>query len=187
MPDGIFCQLRSIARIRRSITTAACRTIVHALVMSRLDYCNAILYGLPEAQLQNLQLVQNSAARLVTGTRRREHITPVLFALHWLSIRQRIQFKLLLLVYRCTHQLAPDYLTDLVVPYVPARSLRSADLNLLTVMRYNLERYGRRSFSVAGPSLWNALPSAIRNSVSLPAFRSILKTHLFREAFVTLM
>ena len=73
------------------------------------------------------------------------------------------------------------------VPYVPARSLRSADQNMLTVKRYNLERYGRRSFSVAGPSLWNALPSAIRNSVSLPAFRSSLKTHLFREAFVTLM
>ena len=113
-----YCQLRSIAIIRRSITTAACRTIVHALVMSRLDYCNALLYGLPDAQLQKLQLVQNSAARLVTGTRRPEHITPVLFALHWLPIRQRIQFKLLLLVYRCTHQLAPDYLTDLVVPYV---------------------------------------------------------------------
>ena len=116
-----YCQLRSIARIRRSITTAACRTIVHALVMSRLDYCNALLYGLPDAQLQKLQFVQNSAARLVTVTRRREHITPVMFALHWLPIRQRIQFKLLLLVYRCTHQLAPDYLTALVVPYVPAR------------------------------------------------------------------
>ena len=87
-----YCQLRSIARIRRSITTTACRTIVHALVMSRLDYCNAVLYGLPDAQLQKLQLVQNAAARLVTGTHRREHITPVLFALHWLPIRQRIQF-----------------------------------------------------------------------------------------------
>ena len=117
----------------------------------------------------------------------REHITPVLFALHWLPIRQRIQFKLLLLVYRCTHQLGPVYLTDLVVPYVPARSLRSADQNLLTVKRNNLERYGRRSFSVAGPSLWNALPSDIRNSVSLPAFRSSLKSHLFREVFVTLL
>ena len=107
--------------------------------------------------------------------------------LHWLPIRQRIQFKLLLLVYRCTHQLAPAYLTDLVVPYVPARSLRSAEQNLLVVKRYNLERYWRRSFSVAGPSLWNTLPSAIRNSMSLPAFRSSLKTHLFREAFVTLL
>ena len=182
-----YCQLRSIARIRRSITTTACRTIVHALVMLRLDCCNAVLYGLPDAQLQKLQLVQNAAARLVTGTHRREHITPVLFALHWLPIRQRIQFKLLLLVYRCIHQLAPAYLIDLVVPYVPARSLRSAEQNLLTVKRYNLERFGRRSFSVAGPSLWNALPSAIRNSMSLSAFRSSLKTHLFREAFATLL
>ena len=153
--------------------------------MSRLDYCTAVLYGLPDAQLQKLQLVQNAAARLVTGTHRREHITPVLFALYWLPIRQRIQFKLVLLVYRCTHQFAPAYLIDLVVPYVPARSLRSAEQNLLTVKRYNLERFGRRSFSVAGPSLWNALPSAIRNSMSLSAFRSSLKTHLFREAFVT--
>ena len=90
--------------------------------------------------------MQNAAARLVTGTHRREHITPMLFALHWLPIRQRIQFKLLLLVYRCTHQLAPAYLMDLVVPYVPARSLRSAEQNLFAVKRYNLKRYGRRSF-----------------------------------------
>ena len=156
--------------------------------MLRLDYCNAVLYGLPDAQFQKLQLVQNAAARLVTGTHRREHIlTPVLFAVHWLPVRQRIQFKLLLPVYRCIHQLAPAYQMDLVVPYVPARSLRSAEQNLLTVKRYNLERFGRRSFSVAGPSLWNALPSAIRNSMSLSAFRSSLKTHLFREAFVTLL
>ena len=158
-----------------------------SLVMSWLDYYYAVLYGLPDAQLQKLQLVQNAAARLVTETHRREHITPVLFALHWLPIRQRIQFKLLLLVYRCIHQLAPAYLMDLVVPYVPARSLRSAEQNFLTVKRYNLERFGRRSFSVAGPSLWNALPSAIRNSMSLSAFRSSLKTHLFLEAFVTLL
>ena len=123
--------------------------------------------------------MQNSAARLVTSTHRREHIIPVLFALHWLPICHRIQFKLLLLVYRCTHQFVPGYLTDLVVPYVPAISLRSADQNLLTVKRYNIERYGRRSFSVAGPSLWNALPSAIRNGIYLPAFRSSFKTHLF--------
>ena len=123
--------------------------------------------------------MQNAAARLVTGTHRREHITPVLFALHWLPIRQRIPFKLLLLAYRCTHQLAPAYLTDFVVPYVPARSLRSAEQNLLAIKRYNLERYVRRSFSVAGPSLWNAPPSAIRNSMSRPAFRSSLKTNLF--------
>ena len=213
---------------------------------------------------QNMSHIRptSNAVLLVTGTHRREHITSVLFAPHRLPIRQRIQFKLLLLVYRCTHQLAPAYLTDLVLPYVPARSLRSAEQNLLVVKRYNLERYrplsrrldrcdrmiqnesrdpfggnvhyvtmqitfltrkfrngernlycdvvhittkwvssltldcngvfaikayGRRSFSLAGPSLWNALHSAIRNSMSLPAFRSSLKTHLFREAFATLL
>ena len=74
MANNVCCQLRSIARIRCSITTSACRTIVHALVMGRLDYCNAILYGLPDVQLHRLQLVQNAAARLITGTHRREHI-----------------------------------------------------------------------------------------------------------------
>ena len=193
-----YCQLRSIASIRRSLTTTACRTIVHALVMSRLDCCNAVLYALPDAQLQKLQLVQNAAARLVTGTHRREHITPVLFALHWLPICQRIQFKLLLLVYRCTHQLVPAYLTDLVVPYVPARSLRSAKLlsNVITsnAMRVVPSRwldnpYGKPCLALLGTlclyllsdpvSKLKLLPSAIRNSMSLPAFRSSLKTQAF--------
>ena len=87
-----YCHIRSIATIRKCLSTTACRTIIHALVMSRLDYGNTMLYGLPETQLRKLQMVQNS------GTRRRDHTTPVLFSLHWLPFRQRIEFKLLLLV-----------------------------------------------------------------------------------------
>ena len=81
-----------------------------------------ILYGISEALLHRLQVLQNSAARLIIGIRRREHISPVLFALHWLPIRQCIKFKLLVLVYRCLHQLAPAYLSDLITPYTTARS-----------------------------------------------------------------
>ena len=111
----------------------------------------------------------------------------VLFALHWLPIRQRIKFKLLVLVYRCLHQLAPAYLSDLIIPYTPARSLRSADSNLITTNIYRLERCGRRRFSVAEPFLWNKLSASVKSANSLGAFKSALKTHLFREAFMTLL
>ena len=129
--------------------------------MSRLDFGNAMFYGLPETQLRKLQMIQNSAQRLITGTRRRDHVTPVLFSLHWLPVRQRIEFKLLLFVFRAVHHLCPVYLSS-------------------------LERYGRLAFSVAGPTLWNALPPAIRQANSVAVFKSLLKTHLFREAFRTL-
>ena len=134
-----YYHLHNIASIRRSLTTSACKIIVHSLVISRLDFGNATLYGISDALLHRLQVLQNSAARLITGTRRREHISPVLFALHWLPIRQRIKFKLMVLVYRCLHQLPPAYLSDLIIPYTPARSLRSADSNLIhqiTVLPY---------------------------------------------------
>ena len=88
------------------------------------------------------------------------------------SIRQRIKFKLL----------APAYLSDLIIPYTPARSLRSADSNLITTNLYRLERCGRRRFSVVGPFLWIKLPASVKSANSLGAFKSALKTHLFREA-----
>ena len=103
-----------------------------------------------------------------------------------LPVRQRIEFKLLLLVFRAVHHLCPVYLSSLVIPYTPTRTLRSADQHLLTIPRYHLERYGRRTFSVTAPTLWNALPPAIRQANSVAVFKSLLKTHLFREAFRTL-
>ena len=108
--------------------------------------------------------------------RRREHITPILFALHWLPVRQRIQFKILTLVYRCQNHQAPAYLSACITPYVPGRSLRSADHGLLTEHRYRLERYGRRCFSVAGPALWNELPTPVKECQSFPSFKAKLKT-----------
>ena len=111
-----YCHIRSIAKIRKCLTTAACKTIVHALVMSRVNYGNALLFGLPEMLVHKLQMIQNSAARLVTGTHWGDHITPVLFKLHSLPVRYRIEFKLLVLVHRAVHHLGPAYLTSLVTP-----------------------------------------------------------------------
>ena len=162
-----YCQICSIAKIRKCLTTAACKTIVHALVMACVDYGNALLFGLLEMLLHKLQMIQNSAARLVTGTHGRDHITQVLFKLHWLPVRYRIELKLLVQVYQAVHRLGPAYLTSLVTPYAPTRSLSSAAHRSLTIPQYNLERYGRRSFSVAGPSLWNNLPLTIREAGTL--------------------
>ena len=193
-----YYHLRSIAKVRNSLTMTSCKTMVLSLVISRLDFGNAALYGISETLLHRLQVVQNSAARLIMRVRKRDHITPIQFALHWLPVRQRIQYKILTLVYRCLNQQAPAYLSTCITPYVPGRSLRSSDHGLLTEHRYRLERYGRiileyegalyqvegrRCFTVAGPALCNELPTPVKECQCYPSFKATLKTHLFRQAF----
>ena len=108
-----FHQIRTIGSIRQYITTDACKTLVHSLVTSRLDYGNALLYGITTALMCRLQKVQNSAARLVTRTRKHDHITPVLFSLHWLPVEYRCQYKLLTYTYKALHGTAPEYRKNL--------------------------------------------------------------------------
>ena len=121
-----------------------------SIIGSRLDYCNALLAGMSEQNLNKIQRVQNSLARVVTGTRRRDHITPVIADLHWLPVRARITFKICTLVYNVRVTQQPTYLTDLICDYTPARSLRSTSQRLLvepptrTVMgrRSSRQRHG---------------------------------------------
>jgi len=102
--------------VRSSLTLEAAKTLVHAFVSSRLHYCNSLLYGIGDGLLTKLQTVQNVATRVVTGTRKFDHITPVLRQLHWLSVRQRITFKLAMITFKCLHGLAPSYLADVCIP-----------------------------------------------------------------------
>ena len=105
-----FFQLSQLRTIRSSLTTDAAKTLAQAFVGGRLDYCNSILYGVSEELLRRRQSIQNAAARFITGTRKYDHITPVLRNLHWLPVRQRIIFKIATLMYRCLNRLAPSYL-----------------------------------------------------------------------------
>ena len=178
-----FFHIHNLWKIRRYLSHSACVTLVHAFISSKLDFCNSLLYGLPKGSLKKLQHVQNAAARLVTFSRNQEHITPILYNLHWLPVEQRIIFKILLLTFKILNDQAPSYLCDLVETYVPTRSLRSSSQNLLTKRSFNLKSYGKRAFFHAAPELWNALPPFIRSSQSIQQFKSELKTWLFKQAF----
>ena len=143
-----FFHIRNIHRIRTVLSTPNLHTVVNALISSRLDYCNALYSTLSKASIHRLQLVQNAAARLITGTRRSEHITPVLAALHWLPVTFRIDFKILLLTFKALNGLAPQYLMDILEPYTPERCLRSSELGLLKPPRSKLVTKGDRAFAV---------------------------------------
>ena len=146
--NSSYFHLRNLSSIRKYLNTNAAHTIIHAFISSRLDYCNALLYGLPKYLVDRLQHGQNSAARVVTFTGTFDHITPVLIDLHWLPVYYRVIFKLLLLTYKALNGLAPCYLSDLLSYRSSCYSLRSVTNKLLVARRAKLTTYGFRSFFI---------------------------------------
>ena len=178
-----FFHLRNISRIRKYLSRTATERLIHAFVTSKLDSYNSLLYGLPKYCIQKLQSVLNAAARLLTYTSKYDHITPVLAELHWLPVEKRIIFKILLLTYKALHSQAPIYISELLVPYKPARTLRSSSALLLKQHKYNLKNYGYRQFQVSAPCLWNSLPKSIKSASSVNFFKSKLKTYLYEQSY----
>ena len=172
--------LRAIYRIRKSLDVDSTKTIVNAMVTSRIDFANSLLTGISQKTLSRLLKVQNCAARLITGSRKSSSITPVLKDLHWLPVALRIKYKVLVICFNCIQKTAPIYLCDLVKLYRPSRNLRSCDMFLLEIPKTK-SKHGLKSFSVVAPTLWNALPLYLRNIKSLVQFRKALKTHLFSQ------
>ena len=183
MCQAAFHRLRMIKCIRRSLTRESTKTVIHAFVTSRLDNGNALLAGLPNSLLNKLQRVHNAAARTILCMKKSDHITPALKALHWLPIKQRIEYKLLVLTWKALHNQAPGYISDLVIPLAHCRTLRSNNQMLLEVPRTKLKSYGDRAFSVAAPKAWNKLPLDVKTITNLETFKQKLKAHMFRCAF----
>ena len=159
--------------------------LVNATVTSKLDYCNSLLYGIKGDLLDSLQKCQNNAARVITRTRKYDHISPVMCELHWLPVRQRIEYKLLLITYKCLNNQGPKYLSELLTMYVPSRALRSEDQKLLVHPRqfHRLVPFGQRSFVRIAPRLWNDLPLSLKLSPSVASFKSNLKTYIFKQVY----
>ena len=180
---GLYFQLKNIRALRKYLDQESLECIIHAFLTSKIDYCNSLLCGLPMSLTNRLQMIQNTAARILTGTPRFQHITPVLKSLHWLPVHRRIEYKVLLLVYKSVKDLAPSYLKELICPYVPSRRLRSSDQHLLHIPYTSSSLIQSRTFSVAGPHLWNSLPYDLRALSNIELFKSKLKTHLFKLTF----
>ena len=185
----IVCQsawyhFRNISKIRKYLTAEQTESVVHALITSRLDCNNGLLYGVDDYLLGRLQKVQNAAAKVIARKRKYEHVTPILRALHWLAIKQRVIFKIALSVFKCLHELAPIYLKELLIPNISKRTLRSTAANVPSLVIPHVKlKYGERSFSYSGPFIWNKLPIEVCNVNTVDAFKVRLKTHLFTCAF----
>ena len=161
---------------------------IHVFITCRLDNGNALLHGLPKHQIQRLQSAQNCAARLVKRLSKFDHVSLLIFELHWLPVEHRIVFKILLLVFKSLNNVAPTYISDVLTQYSPSRSFRSSNQFLLVVPRSVQKTYGDWALEVAGLRLWNALPIHIRQpGISLATFKQSLKTYPFKKAFFVII
>ena len=169
---------------RRSFTFERCDTfgaywqrtwLRSSLVGSRLDYANSILYGVSGANIDKLQRMQNTIARVVKLSRSNTGVIDILKDLHWLPMRYRIDFKIATLVYKMRSSSQSVYLSSLISDYASIRSLRSTGTHILHTPRVKTA-VDSRAFSSSVPNVWNSLPADIRECTTLLNFRRKLKT-----------
>ena len=166
--------LRALAHIRRFLSVSSANLVACSIVSSRLDYCNSVLNGLSSYNIHRLQTVQNRAARIVLGVGNRVSAEPLLRQLHRLPVCKRIMYKTALITFKTVSTHQPTYLSSLLIPHNPSRSLRSSNLNYLKVPRVT-SALQSRAFSVSAPHLWNSLPVSLRR---LAAFSPVLSVSL---------
>ena len=174
-------------KINNCYTGAISWHILHTLVMVRLDYCNALLCGAREDVIRQLERLQRQAARVVCKKYKNDHtsVTELMWGLHWLPIRARIQYKILLLVYKAFTNGSPTYLADMMTSCNPVRSTRSSHkVNLLVVPHQKSNKYSEKAFAVVGPRLWNELlTDELRGCNRVDTFKKKLKTMLFKKHY----
>jgi hypothetical protein len=175
--------LHQIGKIRRYLDEDQAKAVIHAYVTSRLDQNNSMLVGQPKKNLKCLQNVQNAAARLIVGLKKKDHVTPTLMKLHWLPIEYRILYKILLLTFKSLNGHGPGYLKELLNKYIPSRSLRSETENILLVPKTHYVSTQKRAFGVRAPAEWNHLPCHLRHIDNVDAFKTALKTYFFKMAY----
>ena len=181
-----YFELRRLAYIRRFLTSTATATLVSAFVLSRIDYCNSLLFGSTHDVTSHLQRIQNYADRVILHLPMSSSITIHLESLHWLPVKVRSTYKIACLCYHCLSSTAPSYVTDMLHKKpLHTRNTRSSSytMPLLNRPAHSKATLGDRSFSFASSSVWNYIPNDVRCTPSLSSFMSRLKTYLFRSVY----
>ena len=178
-----YYNIKNISKIRKNLSKDDTKIVVNALVTSHLDNGNSLLYGIPKKYLNKLQVMQNSAARVVEKLRKFDSITEVRKNLHWLPVQARIEFKIRSFTWLSLNKIAPDYLQELLKEKQTDIFLRNKKDNLLQIPITNLSTYGDRAFEKVAPVLWNKIPLQIRQSATITTFKSQLKTHMFNQYY----
>ena len=172
-----------ICNICKFLTKDACTTLVLGLCISHLDYANALFYAHREKTILHLQRIQTMCAKLTLEKSKFDSTTEALAHVHWLSIRQRINFKIATITHKCIYGTAPQYLKDLLTFIQTPRNLRSSiDITRLIVSFSKCKTFAARSFSILAPVVWNQLPTALREITNFELFERQLKTHYYCEA-----
>ena len=138
------------------------QTLACSLILSRIDYCNAVLHGAPCYSIKKLQRVQNNAVRIVLEAPRRSHASPLLRMLHWLPVQQRIEYKVALLTFKVGSSSKPSYLRRLIQDRQYSHNLRSATTTLCQPS--TTTTFAKRAYRCSAPAVWNSLPKTVINS-----------------------
>ena len=156
--------------------------VAHGVVTSRLEYCNGLLYGTSTRNIDRLQVAQNTLARAVCQATWSSSATDLRRSLHWMPVRQRIDYKLAVVTFKTQSTGVPAYLASLVDNYVTTRTLRSAEQFLLRSPTVKLI-CSRKAFSVNASFVFNSLPYNCRYAPTLSSFKQLLKTYLFSNDY----
>ena len=181
-----YFELSRLASIRRFLTSAATATFVSAFVLSKIDYCDSLLFGSTHDATSHLQRIQSHAAGIILCLPKSSSITTHLKSLHWLPVKVRSTYKIACLCYHCHSSTAPSYLADMLYKKPShTRNTRSSSctMPLLNRPAHSKATLGDRSFSFASSSVWNSIPNDVRCAPSLSSFKSRLKTYLFCSVY----
>ena len=179
--QSAYWQLKNINSIYKYLPADVLEGLIHAFVSSKLDFCNSLMYGLPNYQIDRLKKIQHRSARIITRSKMYVRITPIMYRLHWLPVELRSVFKILTLAHRAVYNGNPEYL-DVRQRQAP-RNTRSASTVTLEPQYGRLRTLGDRAFSVAAPSLWKELPRELQCQDNYFLFKKLLKTHLFYKYY----
>ena len=176
--------LHNISWVRCHLDQETTKILVQGLILSKWDYCNSLLLGIPKYIIAKLLRIHNMSYRMIFELPKHSTINIYLSQLHWLKIQERITYKVATIMYKCISNIALAYLSEMVISQPPhTRNLRSTHRGLLYTTKSRTEFVHSSSFKSMGPQMWKTLPANVKNSNNIDIFKSRLKTHLFRISY----